>query len=186
MRSRAHRRLDSLLSRCRRGGREEGQALLEIALAMPLLLLLITTILQFGLMYSRYETLVNAADSGARYLSLGVSGKASNICDLAVTQTIRSTDGDLTLPASDVTPSFPGSATNADYCGSNSTTGVACTPYVYGGSLAPSGSGSCNTNGKETSGDEAAITISYPYVLTILGMHIMHVNLSTTAAQAIE
>ncbi len=152
---------------------------------MPLLLLLITAILQFGQMYSQYESLVNAASAGARDLSLGVSGANTGICDVAVTQTINSAKSDVKLPASDVTPSFPGSAANADYCGSNPSTGVACSPYVYGGTYA-SGAGSCDTHGKETSGDEAQVKINYPYNLNVFGMHIMNVTLSTSAAQAIE
>ncbi len=162
----------------RRLRREDGQAIVELALALPILLLLVTTILQFGAMYSKYETLVNAASAGARDLSLGVSGKNTSICDLAVAQTISSAKAAVNLPASDVTPSFPGSATGNDYCGSNPQTGVACTPYVY--------TVSCDTSGKETSGDEAQIAISYPYSLTIFGMHVMNVNLSTSAAQAVE
>ncbi len=161
-----------------RRGREDGQAIVELALAMPLLLLLITAILQFGQMYGQYETLVNAASAGARDLSLGVSGANSSICNVAVAQTIDSARGDVNLPSNDVTPSFPGDSTSADYCGSNPSTGVACAPYVY--------NVSCDTNGKETSGDEAEITVNYPYNLNVFGMHIMNVTLSTTAAQAVE
>ena len=52
--------------RGRRAKGEGGQALVEIALVMPFLLLLVTAIIQFGIMLSDYSTIVNAARAGAR------------------------------------------------------------------------------------------------------------------------
>jgi TadE-like protein len=146
---------------------------------MPLLLLLITAILQFGSMYSQYTTIVDAARVGARELSLGGGGQVSNICDLAVQQTINSTAGDVTLQPSEIALSFPNSTSGSDYCGENSS-GSPCTQaqYVY--------DTTCDTNGSETVGDEAEVTITHNYKLTVFGMGIWTIPLHTTAAEAIE
>jgi Flp pilus assembly protein TadG len=156
----------------RRARQEDGQALVEMALVMPFLLLLLTAIIQFGIMFSDYTDLTDAARTGARELALGRG--LSDPCDLAVKQTVESTAGSVALQDSQVTPSF---GSSSDYCGSTSP-GTACTPYVY--------DSSCNANGNENLGDEATVSISYPYTITVFGMHIINVNLSTSASDAIE
>jgi Flp pilus assembly protein TadG len=51
----------------RRGLRsEEGAQLVEFALVLPLLLLVVLAIADFGFMFQRYEVLTNAAREGAR------------------------------------------------------------------------------------------------------------------------
>ncbi len=50
----------------RRATREDGQALIEAALTIPLLLLLAIGILEFGRAYQTWEILTNAAREGAR------------------------------------------------------------------------------------------------------------------------
>ena len=47
-------------------GSESGQAILELAFTLPLLLVLVTGIFDFGLMFQRYEVVTNAAREGAR------------------------------------------------------------------------------------------------------------------------
>lgn len=46
--------------------RERGQAIIELALTLPLLLLVVMGIFDFGLMFQRYEVVTNAAREGAR------------------------------------------------------------------------------------------------------------------------
>jgi hypothetical protein len=144
---------------------------------MPLLLILITAILQFAPMYSTYSALVAAASSGARELSIGSA--LSDPCDPAITQTMTSMAGSSTLQSKYVTPSFTSmSSTNTipDFCGStNGKTGCA---YVY--------NTSCNTDGNENPGDEATISISEPYTLSVFGMKVMTVNLNTSSSDAVE
>jgi Flp pilus assembly protein TadG len=48
-----------------RGG-ERGNAVIELALTLPLLLLVVLGIFDFGLMFQRYEVVTNAAREGAR------------------------------------------------------------------------------------------------------------------------
>lgn len=45
---------------------EHGQAIVEMALTMPLLLLIVLGMFDFGLMFQRYEVVTNAAREGAR------------------------------------------------------------------------------------------------------------------------
>jgi hypothetical protein len=49
---------------------ERGAALVEFALALPLLLVVIGGIVDFGFLFQRYEVLTNAAREGARLASL--------------------------------------------------------------------------------------------------------------------
>lgn len=54
-----------------RGQRDEaGAEVVEFALVLPLLLLVLTGIIDFGLMFQRYEVVTNAAREGARVASL--------------------------------------------------------------------------------------------------------------------
>jgi Flp pilus assembly protein TadG len=52
--------------RCGGLGGERGAQLVEFALVLPLLLLVVLGILDFGLLFQRYEVLTNAAREGAR------------------------------------------------------------------------------------------------------------------------
>jgi Flp pilus assembly protein TadG len=45
---------------------ERGQAIVEMALTLPLLLLIVLGIFDFGLMFQKYEVVTNAAREGAR------------------------------------------------------------------------------------------------------------------------
>ncbi len=49
-----------------RPSREGGQAVIELALTLPLLLLVLTGIIDFGFQFQRYEVVTNAAREGAR------------------------------------------------------------------------------------------------------------------------
>jgi len=46
---------------------ERGQALVEYALVLPILLLLLLGIMEFGILVFNYNTIANAAREGARY-----------------------------------------------------------------------------------------------------------------------
>jgi Flp pilus assembly protein TadG len=45
---------------------ERGQAIVELALTLPLLLLIVLGVFDFGLMFQRFEVVTNAAREGAR------------------------------------------------------------------------------------------------------------------------
>lgn len=56
----------SLMRLLRRGRDERGSELIELALAMPILLMLLAGIMDFGMLMQRYEVVTNAAREGAR------------------------------------------------------------------------------------------------------------------------
>lgn len=53
-----------------------GQSLVEFALLMPLILLLLMAIIEFGFMFNAYITLTSASREGARLASLSASNSA--------------------------------------------------------------------------------------------------------------
>jgi Flp pilus assembly protein TadG len=144
--------------------REDGQSLVEFAIVLPVLLLLVTGIIQFGTVYNKYLTLTDAARSGAETLALGHG--QSNPCDAAVLQTVQSASA-VGLTSAQVKPSFPSSS---DFCGTGT--------YVY--------NTSGNTNGNETQGDQATITAAQPFTVTVFGMTVVSLNLSASASDQIQ
>ena len=62
----------TLSTRLRRD--ERGQAVVELALTLPLLLLIVMGMFDFGVMFQRYEIVTNAAREGARVGVLTGSG----------------------------------------------------------------------------------------------------------------
>ncbi len=73
--------------------REDGQALVEFALVLPILLMLATAITSFGLVFYHYITITDAVRTGARTLSLGRGNTApapNDPCSLAINETYNS------------------------------------------------------------------------------------------------
>ncbi len=143
----------------RRRWREEGQAIVEFALVLPVLLLILTAILQFGLMFNKYLALTDAVRTGARTLALGRG--LSNPCDPAITQTVNSAFA-TGLTASQVTATL----TNPDTCGS--------------------GTYPNRTGGSEAQGDNATVSATYPYTVSVFGMPLFNLNLTAQASDEIE
>jgi Flp pilus assembly protein TadG len=56
--------------RTARIGREDGQAMVEMALILPILLTIILAIVQFGIAFNNYITLTDATRAGARKASV--------------------------------------------------------------------------------------------------------------------
>ncbi len=59
-----------MLRRRQRLGDDRGSELIELAIVLPLLLIMAAAIVDFGFMFQRYEVLTNAAREGARLGSL--------------------------------------------------------------------------------------------------------------------
>ncbi|HEX6988797.1 MAG TPA: TadE/TadG family type IV pilus assembly protein [Bacillota bacterium] len=57
--------------RRRRNGAEAGQALVELSIALPVLLLLLLGVMEFGFMFSSYLGLLHGAREGVRAAALG-------------------------------------------------------------------------------------------------------------------
>jgi Flp pilus assembly protein TadG len=54
------------LRRRRVGRRDDGSELIELAIVLPILLLVVAAIIDFGFLFQRYEAVTNAAREGAR------------------------------------------------------------------------------------------------------------------------
>jgi TadE-like protein len=144
--------------RFRRLRREEGQALVEFALILPVLLMIVTGITSFGLVFYRYVTLTDAVRVGARTLALGRG--QPNPCGPAITETVNSAI-DVGLSAGQVTPSYNGT-----------TLGAAC---------------SSKPGTSWNQGDSVTITASIPYSLSIFGVvTIVSGTLTAHATDAVE
>jgi Flp pilus assembly protein TadG len=100
----------------RRGRAERGAELIELALVLPILLLMFAAIVDFSLMFQRYLVLNNAAREGARIAVLP-GYTAADVQD-RVTQYVRQGIGDNTVTPTVVltpvsidppgaTPAFP-------------------------------------------------------------------------------
>lgn len=154
-----------------RGRGEHGQALVELAIVLPILLLLLTGMIQFGLMLNKYLSLNDAARAGARELALG--GGLNDPCDPAVANALATGAG-LNLQSSQVTVGFANTST--DHC----STGT----YTYN----PSYTSTTNTNttGNFTEGDQGSVTVSQPFTLSVFGLGVFNLNLSASASDAGE
>jgi len=148
----------------KRGRGEDGQAMVEFAIILPVLLILVTGLIQFGLLFNKYITLTDAARNGARTLAVGRG--LSNPCDPTVLQMVRSASA-IGLTSGQVTPSF---SSSSDYCGTGT--------YSY--------NTSGNTGGNEVQGDQATVTATQPFTLSVFGVSIFQLNLSASASDGIE
>ncbi len=77
------------LLRLRKEKRQRGQAMVEFALVLPLLLIVTFIIIDFGFAFSQWIVITNATREGAR---LGATGKSA---DLVATRTIDASNGTL-------------------------------------------------------------------------------------------
>ena len=68
------------MSRFRRASDERGVAVVEFALVMPILILLVAGVIQFGIMYSQYQVFQGAAREGARCAAVQATDFAN--CDV--------------------------------------------------------------------------------------------------------
>jgi Flp pilus assembly protein TadG len=163
--------------------REEGQALVEFALVMPVVLLILFAIIQFGIMLNTYITVTDSARSGARQLALEQGN--NDPCDPSV-RVATNAGQSAGIGASNVTIGFTSATaptvttTTNDYCeGTVSGSTTSPTTYTY----SPTGT---NTIGTEIQGDTASMIVNKPFTLSIFGLGIFHITLSASASDAIE
>jgi Flp pilus assembly protein TadG len=142
-------------------GREDGQAIVEIAISLPLLLLILTAILQFGLMLNKAITLNDAVRTGARTLAIDGGGTISDPCDSAITATVNSATN-VGLTSGQVSVTLP----SGDTCGT--------------------GTYPNRTGATTNAGDTGTVTATYPYSFTVFGMPLFNINLNASASDAIE
>jgi Flp pilus assembly protein TadG len=131
----------------RRARNEEGQAMVEMALALPVLLLVLTGILTFGLAFNNYVLLTEATSIGARTLAIS-RGATTDPCATASSAVIAAAP--LLTPAS---LSFSFVLNGASY------TGTSCS----------SGSSTTGAAANLVQGSNAIVTVTYPCSLAVYG-----------------
>jgi Flp pilus assembly protein TadG len=110
---------------------EQGQAMVEMALVLPVLLLVVTGILTFGLAFNNYVVLTDATNIGGRALAIS-RGATTDPCATASSAVIAAAP--LLTPAN-LTFSFVlnGTSYSGTSCSSGSTTAGAAANLVQGG-----------------------------------------------------
>lgn len=139
--------------------REDGQALVEFALVLPILLMLATAITSFGIVFYRYITLTDAVRSAARTLSLGRGNTAAapnDPCTEAINEAVNSAI-DAKLTSNNVHLIINGMQTAAPCAG---------------------------TGTNWTQGNQVTVTASVPYTLSIFG--VISIKSGTLTAQATD
>ena len=89
--------------------RREGQAVVEFALVLPVLILIIVGIIEFGLLMNNYLVVTYAAREGARSAALG--GTLTTVTTTAKTAASTIDHGSLTVTMSPATPTAGSSVT---------------------------------------------------------------------------
>lgn len=85
----------------RKLGQQKGQSLVETAVILPVVLLLVMGIIDFGLIFNNYILITNASREGARKASLG--GTDSEVVQVVENMTTTLDISDLTI---NVTPPY--------------------------------------------------------------------------------
>jgi Flp pilus assembly protein TadG len=134
---------------------ERGGAMVELALTVPILMLLVTGVVSIGTLMEQDMQLTDAVNVAAKQLAV-MRGNTTDPCNL-VYSTVTAAAPYLSLTSSDFSYSFNGNAQSGSSCSSSSTsTGAAaelvqgapitvtviypCSLSTYFGVLAPSGS----------------------------------------------
>jgi Flp pilus assembly protein TadG len=149
----------------RRARNEEGQAMVEMALALPVLLLVLTGIPTFGLAFNNYVLLTEATSIGARTLAIS-RGATTDPCATASSAVIAAAP--LLTPAS---LSFSFVLNGSSY------TGTSCS----------SGSSTTGAAANLVQGANAIVTVTYPCSLAVYGANYApHCSLQAQMTELIQ
>jgi Flp pilus assembly protein TadG len=102
----------------KRGTDEQGQAVVEMAIILPVLLMLLLSIWQFGVVYDKWQNLNGAAREGARAAIVAPQGQELTAAKAAATTAVA---GQLTLSSFNLTSS--------NVAGTPYYTATACSTY---------------------------------------------------------
>ena len=102
----------------KRGTHEQGQAVVEMAIILPVLLMLLLSIWQFGVVYDKWQNLNGAAREGARAAIVAPQGQELTAAKAAATTAVA---GQLTLSSFNLTSS--------NLAGTPYYTATACSTY---------------------------------------------------------
>jgi Flp pilus assembly protein TadG len=151
-------------------GGQRGQALVEFALVLPVLMLVLVGIIKGGMLYNNYLSLTDAVRSGARQLA--IERGQSSPCGDAANEVISSASG-LTSSNISITmtenPEASGDPAGATYTTTGSPTGTGACPFTL------------------VSGSAATLTATYPCDLQILWFNFASTcQLSASATERVE
>lgn len=92
--------------------RQRGTAMIEFAIALPVLLFMLFATAEFGLMISEYNTLTKAVQDGARYAASTAAGGSTGVVD--ITPAVQSAVANLVVSGTTGggTPLLPGLSTS--------------------------------------------------------------------------
>ena len=128
---------------------EHGQALVESAVALPILLVILTGILTFGIAINNYLTLTNATNSGARQLAISRL-QTTDPCATAVSAVYSASPG---LRQASMSFSFVIDGTPYS--------GVSCSSSSY----------TTGAAGNLVQQAAAQVTVTYPCALAVFGIN---------------
>jgi len=129
---------------------ERGQAMVEFALTLPVMLTLLVAIIVLGIVFNNYLTLTNATTAGAQQLSIS-RGQSSDPC-ATTSSTVQAAAPNLTSGGLAYSIAF-GTGNPVSY--GTAFTGTTCTSAAA----------------QLVSGNTAKVTVTYPCSLLIYGFN---------------
>ena len=143
--------------------KDEGQSSVELALTLPVLLLVVTGITSFGVTFNNYLELTEATSVGARQLAIS-RGQTQDPCQTLVTAVEAAAP---TLK--------PASLTFAISLNGNSYAGTSC-----------SGSSTSGAPSNMVLGTSAVVTVTYPYSLSLYAITMTSSNLTAQTTELMQ
>ena len=148
---------------------ERGQSLLEFAVAVPILMLIVTGIATFGIAFNQTLVLTDAVAIGGRYLAVSRSNTLDPCSD--VSKAVRSAASSLTPANLQLTLNLYDSSGNSKGSSSGAASAFSCP------SLAPN----------LTQNGSAQLRATYPCRLAVFGGNLIpSCNLSTQITEVIQ
>jgi Flp pilus assembly protein TadG len=137
---------------------ESGQSLVELALALPALLLVVTGLMAFGVAFNNYMVLTDATAVGARQLTVS-RGQTTDPC-LTLANAVIAAAPLLTKTSLTFKVSLNGTVYSGTTCSGSSTSGAPANMIL---------------------GTNAIVTVTYPYTLNMYGLKLAATGAVLTA-----
>lgn len=145
-----------------RNASEEGSALVEMAVVLPVMMLMITGVCSMGVILNNYLVLTNAVQTGAMQLAISAGESGIDPCNLAATSIVAAAP---TLKAANITYTF-------------SLNGTPAGPFT--GTAAST----CSSDSSDlVAGTTVTVTAQYPQQMLIFGWKPTTLNLTATTAE---
>jgi Flp pilus assembly protein TadG len=162
---------------CRSCSADDGQSLAELGLVLPLLLLVLSGIFSFGILFNQYQVLTNATNDAARAFALSAGGgsgsttsSAPNADPCAYVVTVTEADA----------PNLNSSSLNYTI---NYTVNSTSTKTTYSGS---GSSGPTCASLAMNPLDTVQVTITYPVTMSIFRWANRSLTLSASSTELVQ